>query len=422
MQKFIQYLDSYKNADMHPSNYHNILFNINSHYLENNIYHPHFSGGIDPTNVYKLPYYQIYPPIQQNDNAFNLWTSPYMIWQNNHEIHPECSLPTEPVKIHNVTIDAKIEKIQDLIELADKHPYTQDTEYNIDLKSIHNIYDDLKSLNNMIGMENMKQSILDQLLYFIQNLHVGKESDFKHTVLFGPPGTGKTEIAKLIGSMYSKLGILKNNVFKKVTRNDLIAGYLGQTAIKTTKVIESCLGGVLFIDEAYSLADYSKNDSFSKECIDTICEALSNHKDDLMVIIAGYEDELNNTFFMLNTGLESRFIWKFKMDPYSSKELMRIFLKKVKESEWTVENIEDTIFFANLAKWFEKHKDHFKHCGRDMELLFTYTKISHGRRIYGKSNELRKIISMQDLEKGHGIFIKNMKKKEESSVFKNMYI
>ena len=80
-----------------------------------------------------------------------------------------------------------------------------------------------------------------------------KNHDFKHTVIYGPPGTGKTEVAKLIGSMYSKLGLLKNNVFRKVTRDDLIAGYLGQTAIKVKKVIDEC--GCIFIDEAYSLSN-----------------------------------------------------------------------------------------------------------------------------------------------------------------------
>jgi hypothetical protein len=100
--------------------------------------------------------------------------------------------------------------------------------------------------------------------------------------------------------MYSKVGILKKDIFKKVTRTDLIAGYLGQTALKTSKVIADSIGGCLFIDEAYSLAD---NDIYSKECIDTLCEALSDHKDDLMVIIAGYENELDATFFKANSGL-----------------------------------------------------------------------------------------------------------------------
>ncbi|NBR98478.1 MAG: AAA family ATPase, partial [Betaproteobacteria bacterium] len=113
-------------------------------------------------------------------------------------------------------------------------------------------------------------------------------------------GTGKTEIAKIIGQIFSKLGILKKGTFRKVTRSDLIAGYLGQTAIKTNDVINDCLGGVLFIDEAYSLGNSEKKDSFSKECIDTLCEALSNHKDNFMVIIAGYENELKECFFNYN--------------------------------------------------------------------------------------------------------------------------
>jgi len=151
-------------------------------------------------------------------------------------------------------------------------------------------------LDAMVGLKKFKEEILNQLLYFAQNLHVGKHSDFMHTVLCGPPGTGKTEVAMILGKMYSKLGILKNQVFKKVCRNDLVAGYLGQTALKTKKVIDECLGGCLFIDEAYALANDYNGDSYSKECIDVLCEALSAHKEDLMVIIAGYKDELEHTF------------------------------------------------------------------------------------------------------------------------------
>jgi replication-associated recombination protein RarA len=270
----------------------------------------------------------------------------------------------------------------------------------------------------MIGMESLKQSVLNQLLYFIQELHIGNAtSDFKHTVIYGPPGTGKTEVAKIIGKMYSKIGILKSDVFKKVTRSDLIAGYLGQTAIKTKKVIDECIGGVLFIDEAYSLANSDNPDSFSKECLDTLCEALSDHKNNLMVIIAGYETELNETFFQVNKGLKSRFIWNFTMEPYNSKELMNIFKKLVTEQEWRFEN--DGVLGE---RWFEDKKDNFKFFGRDMELLLTFIKISHGRRIYGKSKEIRKNISLDDMNAGYETFLKNKSVKKEPYYMNNIYI
>jgi SpoVK/Ycf46/Vps4 family AAA+-type ATPase len=201
----------------------------------------------------------------------------------------------------HLDIDTEINSLDDLLKLIDDYPIDNDIQYNINMKSLHNIKDLLKELNNMIGLHSLKNSIVEQILYFIQGLHKGFGGDFMHTVLYGPPGTGKTEIAKIIGKIYSKLGILKNGVFKKVTRSDLVAGYLGQTAIKTRDVIKDCIGGVLFIDEAYSLGNNEKRDSFSKECIDTLCEALSDHKQELMVIIAGYENELNDCFFNFNS-------------------------------------------------------------------------------------------------------------------------
>ena len=355
------------------------------------------------------------------------FNSAYTDWQNQHEAFIK---PIEDVIKEKKHINTTITKMDDIIKIIESNPYDDRCEYNIDLKMLHNVHDELKQINNMIGLDALKMSIVDQLLYFIQKLHMdnddtnGKvgmngQGDYKHTVLSGPPGTGKTEIAKLLGLLYSKIGILKNNTFQKVTRSDLIAGYLGQTAIKTKKVIEKSIGGVLFIDEAYSLADYSQNDSFSKECIDTICEALSEHKDDLMVIIAGYEDELNETFFKVNKGLESRFIWRFKMDSYSSVELKNIFIKKITDNGWTID-VDTKI--NTLNSWFEKRIKIFKHHGRDMESLFTYTKISHGRRIYGKPAEYRKKISMDDLDKGYELFVKNKQIKEKDNFIQYMYV
>ena len=299
-----------------------------------------------------------------------------------------------------------------MLKIINDNPYEERYSYNIDLKRLHNIKLELTLLDGMIGMDELKSTIIDQLLYFIQRLDVSsKSADFKHTVIYGPPGTGKTEIAKIIGRMYSKLGILEKNIFKKVTRSDLVAGYLGQTAMKTTKVIEECMGGVLFIDEAYSLADTGQgsSDSYSKECIDTLCEALSDHKEKLMVIIAGYKEELDNTFFRVNKGMNSRFIWRFNIESYTPIELKQIFEKQMSEQEWVWDDSEQID-----VKWFESKKEQFTFYGRDMESLFTYVKVNHGRRIYGKDNSVKKRITMDDLDKGYSMYKKNKCKKEKN--------
>jgi SpoVK/Ycf46/Vps4 family AAA+-type ATPase len=249
----------------------------------------------------------------------------------------------------------------------------------------------------------------------MQNLHIGEKSgDYKHTILFGPPGTGKTEIAKIIGKMYSKIGVLKKNIFKKVTRNDLIAGYLGQTAIKTKKVVDECIGGVLFIDEAYSLSNGDNGDSYSKECLDVLCECLSNYKNELMVIIAGYEDELNNTIFRVNQGLSSRFIWRFHIDIYNHKELLKIFKKITEDQGW---NLHDEID----ENWFLKNHKDFLNYGRDMETLLTCVKIAHGTRIYGNPEVEKKTINIFDMNNGYKKFKQN-KNIKKSSVISTMYI
>ena len=324
------------------------------------------------------------------------------------EIPPEIPPESSIKKTKKIDINVDIQCISDLISIVENYTYESDTEYNIDLKALVNIKEELINMNSMIGLQHFKKQILDQLLYFVQNLHKDSESDFMHTVLCGPPGTGKTEIATILGKMYSKLGILKKNTFKMVNRSDLVAGYLGQTAIKTSKVIEEALGGCLFIDEAYSLANNYEGDSFTRECIDTLCESLSKYKGELMVIIAGYKDELENTFFKANKGMDSRFIWRFYLEKYNYKELIAIFKKKTNDNKWILE-IDDT----DLNKWFQKNSKVFKHFGRDIEQLFSYIKISHGRRIYGKSPELRKHIIMVDLENGFKQFNDNNLKQEK---------
>ena len=253
-------------------------------------------------------------------------------------------------------------------------------------------------------MKDLKNNITDQILYFVQELYKNKNNsgDFLHTVIYGPPGTGKTEIAKIMGKIYSKIGILDKGTFRKVTRADLVSGYLGQTALKTRDVIKDCLGGVLFIDEAYSLGNNEKRDSFSKECIDTLCEALSDNKNNLMVIIAGYENELKECFFNYNQGLDSRFTWRFSTDEYKADELFKIFLKKVNDIEWSIS--EDSKI---NVEWFKKNMDYFKFFGRDMETLLAKTKIAHSKRVFCKPENEKKKLILVDLNKGFEMYLKN---------------
>lgn len=298
------------------------------------------------------------------------------------------------------TINIKINNISDLITICNNYSSIDNIDQDNKLNLLTKIYKPLIDLNSLIGMNELKNDILNQILFYIQNFHKINNMEYMHTVLCGPPGTGKTEVAKIIGEIFSKLGILSKGTFTKVVRSDLIAGYLGQTAIKTSKVIENSLGGVLFIDEAYSLGNQEKRDSFAKECLDTLCESLSNHKDNLMIIIAGYEEELNNCFFSFNPGLRSRFPWTFKTDKYSSEDLFKIFCKKIKEINWKINNSLDENFFKKNIKYF-------KHYGRDVELFLSKTKIAHARRVFSLSDDQKTILSKDDLDEGLKLFIKH---------------
>jgi SpoVK/Ycf46/Vps4 family AAA+-type ATPase len=330
-----------------------------------------------------------------------------------------------PIKIREtINIEADINSIDDIIQLTEKYKLDPEIKYNINMKALHNIKEPLQELNNMIGMSEMKNNIVDQILYFVQELHKNKSEsgvtgDFMHTVIYGPPGTGKTEIAKMMGKIYSKIGILNKGTFKKVTRSDLIAGYLGQTAMKTRDVIKEALGGVLFIDEAYALGNTDKKDIFSKECIDTLCEALSDNKENLMVIIAGYETELNDCFFNYNQGLDSRFTWRFKTDNYSSEDLYKIFLKKVKDIGWELH--EDSKITPDF---FKKNYDYLKFFGRDIETVLAKTKIAHSKRVFCKVDSEKKKITLKDLEKGFELYLKNddiKKRKDNENMKKYIY-
>ncbi len=332
--------------------------------------------------------------------------SSYDAWQQSHDVTNNIMSDPEPEPefTDDIVISDPINSVADLISVADR------------VKMLKIIKPELESLNSMIGMHNVKTNIVNQILYYVQNMHVGG-NDYKHIVISGPPGTGKTEIAKIMGSIFSKLATVagdhklatnKEPIFIKATRSDLIAGYVGQTAIKTRALIEKCIGGTLFIDEAYSFGD----DTFSKECVDTLCESLSAHKDNLTVIIAGYEDKLQTQFFALNPGLESRFSWHYTISAYTPLELHDIFMLKVKQQGWTTSE-------EPLVQWFEKHSKQFTGYGRDIETLLFKVKVAHSRRVFAESTT-KKCITMADMNAGYKIFMEHKTNSNNNDIHKSL--
>ena len=186
----------------------------------------------------------------------------------------------------------------------------------------------LAELDSYIGLGAVKEEV-HNLINMVQVYKLRREHDLPttdmslHMVFTGNPGTGKTMMARMMARIYRSLGILSKGQLVEVDRSGLVAGYVGQTALKTQKVIEKAMGGVLFVDEAYALNGKSEND-FGQEAIDTLLKAMEDHRDDLVVIVAGYTD-LMDKFIHSNPGLESSFNRFLLFEDYSLDELMAIF-------------------------------------------------------------------------------------------------
>ena len=201
-------------------------------------------------------------------------------------------------------------------------------EKEADNKKRSSLDDLMNELNQLVGLTQVKEEVRRLVIY--QKIQAKrKESGFKvpkrtlHMAFMGNPGTGKTTVARIVGRMYYQLGLLSKGHFTEVSRTDLIAGYQGQTALKVKNVIEKAKGGVLFIDEAYSITENDNTDSYGRECLTELTKALEDSRDDLIVIVAGYTEPMNH-FFQSNPGLKSRFNYFINFENYSSTELIDI--------------------------------------------------------------------------------------------------
>ncbi|MEG0577880.1 MAG: AAA family ATPase [Bacilli bacterium] len=263
----------------------------------------------------------------------------------------------------------------------------------------------LNELNELVGLKIVKQQVYDLISYNkIQQLRVQnglkKSNKTLHMALVGNPGTAKTTVARIIGKMYKSIGLLTKGHFIEASRTDLIAEYQGQTAIKVKRLINRAKGGVLFIDEAYSLTENNNSDSYGRECLTELTKALEDYRDDLVVIVAGYSD-LMEDFFESNPGLKSRFNTVITFEDYSLDELIKVFDYICNQNDYVVDK-EALKKVQSLVEIKLKKEESYFSNGRYIRNLFDDIVLNQSKRLASISGGLSKedlvLITAEDID------------------------
>lgn len=255
-----------------------------------------------------------------------------------------------------------------------------------DKRTLHELLDEL---NELVGLEKVKNKVQDLIIYqkvqtLRQEKHLYSVKNTLHLAFIGNPGTGKTTVARIVGRIYKCIGLLSKGHFIEVSRTDLIAGYQGQTALKVKKIVEQAKGGVLFIDEAYSITENDQSDSYGKECLTELTKALEDYRDDLVVIVAGYTEPMNS-FFDSNPGLKSRFNTFIEFDDYTPNELDEILVSMCKHNDYKLDEEVKKIIHLYFEKESDFKKENFAN-GRLVRNLYDDLVMNHARRVINLDN------------------------------------
>ena len=245
-------------------------------------------------------------------------------------------------------------------------------------------FDELMAqLDSLVGLDDVKKDIKN-LMNLVKVRRLRRENGLPippmslHMVFMGNPGTGKTTVARIISGLYAAIGVLEKGQLIEVDRSGLVAGYVGQTALKTQEVIKSALGGVLFIDEAYSLASGGEND-FGREAIETILKAMEDHRDELIVVVAGYDGPMEK-FINSNPGLQSRFNKYFYFHDYNGEQLLYIFKGQCKKNGYALTEEAEAEAKAMFEELYENRGENFGN-GRDVRNVFEDTVVRQSNRV-----------------------------------------